>query len=342
MDSNQFDRLTRLLSHHRSRRSALAGIVGGVAGAWHGTAIASQKRREAKRNTAKRRRPEQLTADAPACRTQGHPCEGNQHCCAPFVCVVSGPGNAQRCTPCPSGTIYFEGACCTPTTCAAQAKNCGQVDDTCGGTLTCGSCTPPQTCGGGQPGVPNICGCTPTCPPNACGPSPDGCGGIIDCQTCTPGDVCTGTPQATCQACSAATAQPDLCSEPQAICGNEDEGPPNPDCFCVRSTSGGSLCTRFARSLCNSAEHGLPPICATDADCQARGYSHCIPATQSGCENCSGGTACAFACFFCPDGQHACKDHVCCPNAQACCRGVCCEPGERCRGSGDNRQCVLV
>jgi hypothetical protein len=45
---------------------------------------------------------------------------------------------------------------CTPTTCAAQKATCGSISDGCGGTLTCGSCTSPQTCGGG--GVANVCG----------------------------------------------------------------------------------------------------------------------------------------------------------------------------------------
>lgn len=47
-------------------------------------------------------------------------------------------------------------ASCTPTTCAAQGKNCGTISNGCGGTLSCGSCAAPQTCGGG--GVPNVCG----------------------------------------------------------------------------------------------------------------------------------------------------------------------------------------
>src|SRR5207247_10235993 len=46
-------------------------------------------------------------------------------------------------------------AVCTPTTCAAQGKNCGTIPNGCGGTLTCGVCTAPQTCGGG--GVANVC-----------------------------------------------------------------------------------------------------------------------------------------------------------------------------------------
>jgi hypothetical protein len=45
---------------------------------------------------------------------------------------------------------------CTPTTCAAQGKNCGSIGDNCGGNLNCGTCTAPQTCGGG--GTANVCG----------------------------------------------------------------------------------------------------------------------------------------------------------------------------------------
>jgi hypothetical protein len=48
------------------------------------------------------------------------------------------------------------GGGCVPTTCAAQAKNCGTISDGCGGTLACGTCTSPATCGGG--GIANVCG----------------------------------------------------------------------------------------------------------------------------------------------------------------------------------------
>jgi lysophospholipase L1-like esterase len=53
-------------------------------------------------------------------------------------------------------TFTSSGGSCTPTTCAAQGKNCGSIGDGCGGTLTCGSCISPQTCGGG--GTANVCG----------------------------------------------------------------------------------------------------------------------------------------------------------------------------------------
>ena len=42
---------------------------------------------------------------------------------------------------------------CTPTTCAAQMKNCGSLADGCGAMLACGSCMAPQTCG-----ATNLCG----------------------------------------------------------------------------------------------------------------------------------------------------------------------------------------
>jgi hypothetical protein len=46
-------------------------------------------------------------------------------------------------------------ATCVPKGCPAGA-NCGIVADGCGGTVSCGKCTPPDTCGG--QGVANVCG----------------------------------------------------------------------------------------------------------------------------------------------------------------------------------------
>ncbi len=45
---------------------------------------------------------------------------------------------------------------CPPMTCAAQGLNCGQAGDGCGATINCGTCTAPNTCGGG--GVQGVCG----------------------------------------------------------------------------------------------------------------------------------------------------------------------------------------
>src|SRR5262249_60553824 len=102
---------------------------------------------------------------------------------------------------------------CIPTTCAAQVKTCGTIPNGCGGTLTCGSCTAPQTCGGS--GVTNICGvgtpppaasaqCTAT---NVSGNPYSGtlCGGAFT-DNCTPGALytCTGGARGTVNNCTLA------------------------------------------------------------------------------------------------------------------------------------------
>ena len=44
---------------------------------------------------------------------------------------------------------------CTPTTCAAQGKDCGAISDGCNMVLDCGTCHPPLHCGAT---TPNVCG----------------------------------------------------------------------------------------------------------------------------------------------------------------------------------------
>jgi hypothetical protein len=85
---------------------------------------------------------------------------------------------------------------CTPRTCMDQNISCGPAGDGCGGLLQCGTCQPPQTCGGG--GTPGQCGgegCVPaTCEQLGlnCGPVGTGCGGLLQCGTCQPPETCGG------------------------------------------------------------------------------------------------------------------------------------------------------
>ena len=91
-----------------------------------------------------------------------------------------------------TGVWFATGGCgslpnpCVPATCAAQGATCGSIPDGCGGTLDCGNCAAPDTCGGGE--TSNLCGCTPTtCADQGaiCGSIPDGCGDTLDCGTCS-------------------------------------------------------------------------------------------------------------------------------------------------------------
>src|SRR5262249_27585387 len=61
---------------------------------------------------------------------------------------------------------------CIPTTCQAQAANCGKIPDGCGGVMTCGSCPAGKNCGGGGP---NACG-DGTCTPETCASQAKNCG----------------------------------------------------------------------------------------------------------------------------------------------------------------------
>jgi hypothetical protein len=89
-------------------------------------------------------------------------------------------------------------------TCLELGYNCGATGDGCGTVIQCGTCTPPEFCGGG--GF-SVCGgggvsgdsgtmsCAPkTCPElgYTCGAASDGCGNMLRCGTCTPPESCGG------------------------------------------------------------------------------------------------------------------------------------------------------
>ncbi|GMU61339.1 MAG: hypothetical protein AMXMBFR34_31020 [Myxococcaceae bacterium] len=114
---------------------------------------------------------------------------------------------------------------CTPLTCAGLGYDCGLTANGCGGTLNCGTCTAPQTCGGG--GEPNVCGtpCVPrTCAQMGanCGMQGDGCGGVINCGACTPPQTCGGggTPNV----CGGGACVPTTCVALGYACGQHGNG----------------------------------------------------------------------------------------------------------------------
>lgn len=89
----------------------------------------------------------------------------------------------------PEGEGGGGGGGCTSQTCASLDISCGTPGDGCGGTLSCGTCTPGVTnCVGGSC-VPIITDCVPNCAGKVCGG--DGCDG--SCGTCTiSGESCDG------------------------------------------------------------------------------------------------------------------------------------------------------
>jgi hypothetical protein len=156
------------------------------------------------------------------CGVQGDGCGGTigpcATCASPGFCGGGGPslcggdaGTGTGGSGTDGGGTGSTGAC-TALTCANYPGTCGQQSDGCGGlTANCGTCTNPQYCGGGGPGVcGGSDGLTPdgavlsSCVPTTCaalgyncGQAADGCGGIIGpCGTCQAPDVCGGAGQA--------------------------------------------------------------------------------------------------------------------------------------------------
>ncbi len=140
-----------------------------------------------------------------------------------FTCGAAGDGcgNTIQCGTCTApqacgagGTpsVCGDSTPCIPLTCAQIAggdggATCGQQGDGCGNVIQCGTCTLPETCGGG--GAFNACGAAvqpadagppPSCTlltcttANAnCGQVADGCGGLTpDCGGCIAPAICGG------------------------------------------------------------------------------------------------------------------------------------------------------
>src|SRR5580692_4425344 len=133
------------------------------------------------------------------CGPAGDGCGGALSCgtCkAPETCGGGGkPSNCGGGFIPPDGGL--DGGDCVPMTCKSQGISCGPAGDGCGDSLACGTCTLPDTCGGG--GTPGACGHNTVCVPATCtslglncGPAGDGCGGSLSCGTCVLPDICGG------------------------------------------------------------------------------------------------------------------------------------------------------
>jgi MYXO-CTERM domain-containing protein len=233
-----------------------------------------------------------------SCGDNGKGCTG-----ATPVCETSSSnvlyGGCEQCTStnaCTTGTCQQsttpsqDDICssCTPITACPAGDDCGSVSNGCGGMITCGTCTAPQTCGGGNPGTPNVCGmgtCTPkTCAQQAinCGPAPDGCGNTLNCGTCTPPQTCGGggTPGV-----CGAMCNPETCAQQGFNCGQAGDG-----CGDVLNCG---TCT--APQTCGGA--GKPNVCG----------STCVPQTCAElglmCGPAFDGCGHILNCGACPAGQ---------------------------------------
>jgi hypothetical protein len=107
MDHGQVDRLARALAGGVSRRSVFRRAAGSamtspLALFGISAAAAQGNKDKDKDKKDKGNQGNQGEPGASGCRGEGHPCEGNQVCCAGLVCPAAKgttpPGNARRCT----------------------------------------------------------------------------------------------------------------------------------------------------------------------------------------------------------------------------------------------------
>ena len=253
-----------------------------------------------------------VSADAP---DPADPCRS----CQPLLSRASWSPLPEG-APCGGEAVCHQGACCDPTAaCAGHA--CG--DDGCGGT--CGTCTAPAVCVGGQ------C-CAPDCEGKACGE--DGCGGT--CGECGAPDVCVEgqccTPE-----CAGATCGADGCG---GACGACDA----PD-VCVQ----GGCCTPACdgKTCGPDACGGSCGACALGSACQD---GSCFDPCTAPCDGLDcGPDACGGQCGACGDGtvcggEHLCVDAASCVPAcggKACgpdgCGGTCgtCDGDQACSAQGE-------
>jgi hypothetical protein len=220
---------------------------------------------------------------------------------------------------------------CGLNTCALMNATCGPIGDGCGGTLNCGTCTLPQTCGGG--GVPYQCGGTAGCIPLtcaqlglACGPAGDGCGGTIDCGGCSGAQTCGGggTP-GMCGSPNTSgggnTCVPKTCAQLGFGCGTAGDG------------CGGTLNCGNCTSPQTCGGGGVPFQCGAPAcvpkTCAQLGYN-CGPAG----DGCGGTLNCGSTC---PSGTcggggqpNVCGSPSCTPHG--CGTANCGQVGNGCGG----------
>ncbi|MCS6898234.1 MAG: SUMF1/EgtB/PvdO family nonheme iron enzyme, partial [Myxococcales bacterium] len=231
-------------------------------------------------------------------------------------------------------------------------RNCGDVDNGCGQTMNCGTCSEPLSCSA-APGRPNLCGCTPNaflcvgdelrqctadgsktflvaqCPAGACNAT------IGQCTSCTPGSqYCSGKQLYVCNAFGDGwTPKGSPCNANQ-FCDPKGLGQ------CDICVEGGFFCLGANLRKCNAEGQGtsLVESCENEKLC-ARGVflGKCPkPVCQPGERRCSGNKA-----QLCNAEQDGWDTVDTCASAALCgksTKGICdppvCDPGDTsCQGN---------
>ena len=310
MDGHRFDHLTRTWA---TRRTAIGGLLAGLAGLAGLDVEAKKKRKHAERHTGSGKSRHQDALRAEKKKKKKKKCKGGTLKCGK-VCVNAST-DAQNCGTCgrrcTSGAACVNGVCKSPsTTCPTGQVRCnGQCVDPMSNEAHCGGCG--QACQGDLTCLSGTCGCDDSAD-TQCGAS---CVNLQDdddhCGTC--GAACQGN--LTCQggACGCAAGG-------DSQCGN----------LCVDTQSDEANCGSCGHA-CGAGQSCQGGQCVDAVECTDQygcgGYSY----NDLVCRN--GRCVCADAnkgiCQRYPDKRGRC--HVCCPGGSGQCLR-----DEVCHLSGDS------
>jgi hypothetical protein len=289
MDDSRFDALARALARPRTRRSVLAGVTALAAGVLVRRADGGA---------------------APECRSEGHPCEGNQTCCDGLVCAVSGPGNVARCTPCPDGQIACGGVC-IPECVAIDACHLAGVCDP-----VARACTNPPALAGTACDDGNACTQTDLC---------DGSGTCVghDSVVCAPLDQCHVA--GVCDPLTGACSNPNA---PDGISCNDENACTSGD-VCV-----GGACVGGTLVDCSTGNPCVTDLCDPAVGCYSvpKEAGTSCDADDDACtvgDACDGGGACI------PGQERTCAPCLRCNPADGTCEVDPDQVGQACPGDGD-------
>ncbi|MBN1607180.1 MAG: hypothetical protein JW940_11145, partial [Polyangiaceae bacterium] len=208
---------------------------------------------------------------------------------------------------------------CAPFDCNELQAQCGEIDNGCGVTMSCGECLDGQVCHGNRCCVPSH-----DCGDAECGKVSDGCGGVIDCGQCATGLVCGTVEPNQCSDTSDCTLSEECLvrgwqCDMMPICGGETK-----DCGTCPSTAD---CVH--RTDAAGVEY-TDCVCRNPLTCEGLGaqcgeiFDGCGNIVQ--CDN------------HCSDDQ-VCDHTACCTPKKACDQGQCGEISDNCGGSIDCGAC---
>jgi hypothetical protein len=203
-----------------------------------------------------------------------------------------------------------DGGGCTPTTsCAAQGRSCGTIDDGCG-TVPCGTLN--GACPTGESCTDGVCALPPECVPRttceaegrSCGSLDDGCA-TVACGplsgACPAGELCNAS--GVCEAAPPECVPRVTCDDVGRNCGSLDDG-------CATVTCGPLSGACPAGELCNASGvcEAMPPECVPRVTCDDVG--HDCGSLDDGCAT----VVCGAYGGGCPSGQ-SCTSGVCAAQA---------------------------